>query len=147
MDEFGGMEINNVETFANINDVDDVSNNDGDVLNELNNNRISENNEINASDYNTDSEDESFSPSSDLVSNNNSNSSNSSNSNSLSLEEIDVRLNSLNSNVNSLLEKINNNDIFQEESQDNIHDLILFVLFGIFIIFVIDSIYKLGKLN
>tara|TARA_B100000768_G_C11218937_1_gene349562 strand:- start:1 stop:837 length:837 start_codon:yes stop_codon:yes gene_type:complete len=63
------------------------------------------------------------------------------------IEDIDYRLNNLNRNVNSLIHKLNDNDFFDEESNDNIHDLILFILFGIFIIFVLDTIYKLGKGN
>lgn len=62
-------------------------------------------------------------------------------------KDIDYRLNNLNRNVNSLIQKLNDNDFFDEESNDNIHDLILFILFGIFIIFVLDTIYKLGKGN
>jgi len=38
-------------------------------------------------------------------------------------------------------------DFFDDESQDNIHDLILFIIFGVFMIFVLDTIYRLGKRN
>ena len=40
---------------------------------------------------------------------------------------------------------MNQSQFFDDESQDNIHDLILFILFGIFIIFVLDTIYRFGK--
>ena len=36
-------------------------------------------------------------------------------------------------------------DFFDDDSQDNIHDLILFILFGVFMIFVLDTIHKIGK--
>ena len=42
---------------------------------------------------------------------------------------------------------MNDSQLFEDESQDNIHDLILFILFGIFIIFVLDTIYRFGKSN
>ena len=44
-----------------------------------------------------------------------------------------------------IINQMNKSQFFDDDSQDNIHDLILFVLFGIFIIFILDSIYKLGK--
>ena len=39
----------------------------------------------------------------------------------------------------------NESQFFDDDSQENIHDLILFVLFGIFIIFVLDTIYRFGR--
>lgn len=60
-------------------------------------------------------------------------------------EDLDYRINTLNRNVNLIIKKMNDSQIFDEESQENIHDLILFVLFGIFIIFVLDTIYRFGK--
>ena len=59
--------------------------------------------------------------------------------------DIDYRLNTLNRNVNLIIKKMNNSQFFDDESQDNIHDLILFILFGIFIIFVLDTIYRFGR--
>ena len=60
-------------------------------------------------------------------------------------KDIDYRLNTLNRNVNLIIKKMNQSQFFDDESQDNIHDLILFILFGIFIIFVLDTIYRFGK--
>ena len=60
-------------------------------------------------------------------------------------KDIDYRLNSLNRSMNMIIKQMNKSQFFDDESQDNIHDLILFILFGIFIIFILDSIYKLGK--
>ena len=60
-------------------------------------------------------------------------------------KDIDYRLNTLNRNVNLIIKKMNKSQFFDDDSQDNIHDLILFILFGIFIIFVLDTIYKFGK--
>ena len=63
----------------------------------------------------------------------------------VSKKDIDYRLNNLNRNINMIINQMNKSQFFDDDSQDNIHDLILFVLFGIFIIFILDSIYKLGK--
>lgn len=65
----------------------------------------------------------------------------------VNMNDIDYRLNNLNRNVNMLIKKMNDSDFFDDESQDNIHDLILFILFGVFMIFVLDTIYRLGKRN
>jgi len=63
----------------------------------------------------------------------------------LDINDIDYRLNNLNRNVNTLLKKMDESDFFDDDSQDNIHDLILFILFGVFMIFVLDTVHKLGK--
>ena len=63
----------------------------------------------------------------------------------VSKKDIDYRLNNLNRSMNMIIKQMNKSQFFDDESQDNIHDLILFILFGIFIIFILDSIYKLGK--
>jgi hypothetical protein len=65
----------------------------------------------------------------------------------VNVNDIDYRLNNLNRNVNMLLKKMDDSDFFDDDSQDNIHDLILFILFGVFMIFVLDTIYRLGKRN
>lgn len=65
----------------------------------------------------------------------------------VNMNDIDYRLNNLNRNVNMLIKKMNDSDFFDDDSQDNIHDLILFILFGVFMIFVLDTIYRLGKRN
>ena len=59
--------------------------------------------------------------------------------------DLEYRLNNLNRNVNLIIKKMNSSHIFDSESEENIHDLILFVLFGIFIIFVLDTIYRFGR--
>lgn len=61
------------------------------------------------------------------------------------IKDIDYRLNNLNRNVNMLLKKMDDSDFFDDDSQDNIHDLILFILFGVFMIFVLDTIHKIGR--
>ena len=63
----------------------------------------------------------------------------------INIKDIDYRLNNLNRNVNMLLKKMDDSDFFDDDSQDNIHDLILFILFGVFMIFVLDTIHKIGK--
>jgi hypothetical protein len=63
----------------------------------------------------------------------------------VNIKDIDYRLNNLNRNVNMLLKKMDDSDFFDDDSQDNIHDLILFILFGVFMIFVLDTIHKIGK--
>jgi len=67
------------------------------------------------------------------------------NNKNLKINDIDYRLNNLNKNVNILLRKMDDSDFFDDDSQDNIHDLILFILFGVFMIFVLDTVHKLGK--
>tara|TARA_A100001015_G_scaffold301169_1_gene387621 strand:+ start:48 stop:1115 length:1068 start_codon:yes stop_codon:yes gene_type:complete len=59
--------------------------------------------------------------------------------------DMEYRLNTLNRNVNLIIKKMNESNLLDEDSQDNIHDLILFILFGVFIIFVLDTIYRFGK--
>ena len=59
--------------------------------------------------------------------------------------DLEYRLNTLNRNVNLIIKKMNESQFFDDDSQENIHDLILFVLFGIFIIFVLDTIYRFGR--
>ena len=60
-------------------------------------------------------------------------------------KELDYKINNLNRNVNMIINQMNKSQFFDDESQDNIHDLILFFLFGIFVIFILDFIYRLGK--
>ncbi len=59
-------------------------------------------------------------------------------------ENIKYKLNNLNRNVNLIIKKLSDSNFFEDESQENIHDIILFILFGIFILFVLDTIYKFG---
>ena len=70
---------------------------------------------------------------------------NSNNNIKVTKKDIDYKLTSLNRNLNTIIKQMNKTQFFDDDAQDNIHDLILFVLFGIFIIFILDSIYKLGK--
>jgi len=77
--------------------------------------------------------------------NTNQNIKNSNNNIKVTKKDIDYKLTSLNRNLNTIIKQMNKTQFFDDDAQDNIHDLILFVLFGIFIIFILDSIYKLGK--
>ena len=58
---------------------------------------------------------------------------------------IEYRLNNLNRNMNLIIKKMNSSNLFEGDTEENIHDIILFVLFGIFIIFVLDTIYRFGR--
>lgn len=59
--------------------------------------------------------------------------------------DIEYRLNNLNRNMNLIIKKMNSSNLFEGDTEENIHDIILFVLFGIFIIFVLDTIYRFGR--
>jgi hypothetical protein len=58
--------------------------------------------------------------------------------------ETDPRLAEFNEKLDLILKKLNH---FDEPVQENIHDIILFVIFGIFVIFILDSIYRVGKMT
>ena len=60
-------------------------------------------------------------------------------------KDLQYQVSNLNRNVNLIIKKMNDTQIFDEDSQENVHDLILFILFGIFIIFVLDTIYRFGR--
>ena len=60
-------------------------------------------------------------------------------------KDLQYQVNNLNRNVNLIIKKMNDTQIFDEDSQENVHDIILFILFGIFIIFVLDTIYRFGR--
>ena len=60
-------------------------------------------------------------------------------------DDLEKRLHNLNKNVNLIIKKMNRNEVFNEDAKENIHDLVLFALFGIFIIFVLDTVYRFGK--
>ena len=47
----------------------------------------------------------------------------------ISKKDIDYRLNSLNRSMNTIIKQMNKSQFFDDDSQDNIHDLILFILF------------------
>ena len=57
---------------------------------------------------------------------------------------MDPRLADFNSKLDMILQKLNH---MEEPVQENIHDIILFVIFGIFVIFILDSIYRVGKMT
>ena len=110
-----------------------------------NNPSISSNEEVN-SELNNQSSDSEISDTDEEKPNElSSDNENTNNFKKISKKDIDYRLNNLNRNINMIINQMNKSHFFDDESQDNIHDLILFVLFGIFIIFILDSIYKLGK--
>lgn len=96
-----------------------------------NNNKLEEDIEVNSSDSeDSDSENE--------------------NENELKYDEgnsgdLEYRINNLNRNMNLIIKKMNSSQMFDGDTEENIHDIILFVLFGIFIIFVLDTIYRFGK--
>ena len=47
----------------------------------------------------------------------------------VSKKDIDYRLNNLNRSMNMIIKQMNKSQFFDDDSQDNIHDLILFILF------------------
>jgi hypothetical protein len=53
-------------------------------------------------------------------------------------------LEEFNRKLDMILEKLGH---FDEPTQENIHDIILFVIFGCFVIFILDSIYRVGKMT
>lgn len=66
------------------------------------------------------------------------------NDNGKNKKNIDPRLMDFNNKLDMILEKLGHMD---EPVQENIHDIILFVIFGIFVIFILDSIYRVGKMT
>jgi hypothetical protein len=56
----------------------------------------------------------------------------------------DARIQELNNKIDLILQKLGH---FEEPSQENIHDIILFVIFGLFVIFILDSVYRVGKMT
>jgi hypothetical protein len=57
---------------------------------------------------------------------------------------LDPKMVELSKKIDLILEKLNHLD---EPAQENIHDIILFVIFGIFVIFIMDSVYRVGKVS
>ena len=54
------------------------------------------------------------------------------------------QINEINNKINFILNQISNNDNEIVESQhNNIHDIILFVIFGIFVLIILESLYRL----
>ena len=58
--------------------------------------------------------------------------------------EPDPRIVEFNSKLDLILQKLGH---FDEPAQENIHDIILFVIFGCFVIFILDSVYRVGKMT
>ena len=56
----------------------------------------------------------------------------------------DPRIVEFNSKLDLILQKLTH---FDEPVQENIHDIILFVIFGCFVIFILDSVYRVGKMT
>ena len=58
--------------------------------------------------------------------------------------QTDPRIVDFNSKLDLILQKLAH---FDEPAQENIHDIILFVIFGCFVIFILDSVYRVGKMT
>jgi len=56
----------------------------------------------------------------------------------------EARLQEFNAKLDLILQKLGH---FDEPAQENVHDIILFVVFGVFIIFILDSVYRVGKMT
>ncbi len=56
----------------------------------------------------------------------------------------DPRLADFNAKLDLILQKLGH---MEEPIQENIHDIILFVIFGVFVIFILDSVYRVGKMT
>lgn len=50
----------------------------------------------------------------------------------------------LQSKIDEILKKVNKMES-EPDNKENIHDIILFAIFGVFFIYVLDSIYRIGK--
>ena len=59
-------------------------------------------------------------------------------------QEADPRIKEFNDKLDLIINKLGH---FDEPSQENIHDIILFVIFGCFVIFILDSIYRVGRMT
>ena len=57
---------------------------------------------------------------------------------------MDIKMMEFNSKLDAIMEKLKH---FDEPVQENIHDIILFVIFGCFVIFILDSVYRVGKMT
>jgi len=57
---------------------------------------------------------------------------------------MDPRMSEFSKKLDLILEKLKDLD---EPVQENIHDIILFVIFGVFVIFIMDSVYRVGKVT
>ena len=65
-------------------------------------------------------------------------------SKTISTTATDARIQELNNKIDLILQKLGH---FEEPTQENIHDIILFVIFGLFVIFILDSVYRVGKMT
>jgi hypothetical protein len=50
----------------------------------------------------------------------------------------------LESKLNIVIQKLNKMDI-ESDGKENVHDIILFAIFGVFFIYILDSVYRIGK--
>ncbi len=57
---------------------------------------------------------------------------------------MDMKMMEFNQKLDAIMEKLKH---FDEPAQENIHDIILFVIFGCFVIFILDSVYRVGKMT
>ena len=64
--------------------------------------------------------------------------------NSKKMNSDDPRMVDFNNKLDLILQKLGH---FDEPAQENIHDIILFVIFGVFVIFILDSVYRVGKMT
>lgn len=55
------------------------------------------------------------------------------------------QFNEINNKINFLINQVNEkaNIVGDDDSESNIHDLILFILFGVFVILILEALYKL----
>lgn len=72
------------------------------------------------------------------------NSSSTTTTNDPNSNETDPRIVDFNAKLDLILQKLGH---FDEPKQENIHDIILFVIFGCFVIFILDSVYRVGKMT
>ena len=61
-----------------------------------------------------------------------------------SSQMMDMKMMEFNQKLDAIMEKLKH---FDEPAQENIHDIILFVIFGCFVIFILDSVYRVGKMT
>ena len=49
----------------------------------------------------------------------------------------------INNKMNFIIDQLNNNNNVSDSNENNIHDIVLFILFGVFVIVILESLYKL----
>ena len=65
--------------------------------------------------------------------------------NEINNSEQNHQFNEINNKINFLINQVNEkaNIVGDDDSESNIHDLILFILFGVFVILILEALYKL----